>query len=293
MPGQLLNRGAALVVAKSSRDAYFVTTDAVRITDLRMAFTIARTLQPDPNPATISIYNAAPDTLALLRERPLSISIEAGYDDELELAFVGDLTYAATTTEGPNRVTKIQAGDGARAHRGARVNRSFKAGTDARTAVKEVAASMGLRLPTSLDDVSELSQQFAAGVSLSGPSQAEMTRILGARGMDWSIQNGSLAVYRARDHRHDPPIICTTDAGEQVEGLRILGSPEEGAPTKETKVATVKFRAQLYPRLLPGMRVEVRSRDVQGIYRVERVAHNGDTGGGSDAWATEVEGKAL
>lgn len=293
MSGRLLNRGAAVVIGKASRDAFFVTTEQTRIEDLRMAFTITRTLKPEPNPATVTLYNAGPETLALLRERPLSITIEAGYDGDLEIAFVGDLTYAATTTEGPNRVTKIQAGDGARAHRSARVSRTFKAGTDARTAVKAAAASMGLRFPTSLEDANELRQQFAAGITLSGPSHAEMTRILGARGMDWSIQNGTLAVYRARDHRNDPPIICTTEAGEQVEGLRILGSPEEGAPTKETKVPTVSFRTQLFPQLGPGMRVEVRSRDVNGIYRVERVAHTGDTGGGSDGWQSEIEGKAL
>ena len=63
------------------------------------------------------------------------------------------------------------------------------------------------------------------------------------------------------------------------------------APTKETKVPSLKLRAQLYPSILPGMRIEVRSRDVQGIYRVERVAHTGDTGGGD--WQTEIEGKPL
>ncbi len=291
MGDRLLNRGAALVLAKSSRDRFFVTTEETRIEDLRIAFSIEKTLKAEPNPATLTIYNAAPQTIALLRERPLTITLEVGYDGDLARAFVGDLTYAATTTEGPDRVTKIQAGDGVRAHRSARVSRTFRAGTDARTAVKEVADSMGLKIPTSLADVDELRQQFASGVTLEGPSQAEMTRILKAKGMDWSVQDGTLAVYRARDHRNDLPIIFTTDAGERVEGVRILGSPEEGAPTKETKVPSLKFRAQLYPSIIPGVRIEVRSRDVQGIYRVERVAHTGDTGGGD--WQTEIEGKPL
>lgn len=291
MGDRLLNRGAALVIAKSSRDQFFVTTEETRIEDLRIAFSIEKSLKAEPNAATLTVYNAAPQTLALLRERPLSVTLEVGYDGDLARAFVGDLTYAATTTDGPNRVTKIQAGDGARAHRSARVSRTFRAGTDARTAVAEAASSMGLKIPTSLADVDELRQQFASGVTLEGPSQAEMTRILKAKGMDWSVQDGTLAVYRARDHRNDPPIIFTTESGERVEGVRILGSPEEGAPTKETKVPSLKFRAQLYPQILPGARIEVRARDVQGIYRVERVAHTGDTGGGD--WQTEVEGKPL
>lgn len=292
MSDRILNRGAALVIAKSSRDRYFVTTDELRVEGLRIAFTIERTLKPEPNPATITVYNLSESSRALLRERPLSVTLEAGYDGQLARAFSGDVTFATTDHEGPDLVTKIQAGDGARALRGARVNRTFRAGTDARTAVKELAGSMGLNIPTSLAEVDELRAQFASGISLEGPSHAEMTRLLKSKGIDWSVQDGSLAVYRARDHRNDPPILFTTEAGERLtEGLRIIGSPQEGAPTKETKVPSLRFKAQLYPQLVPGMRVELRSREVRGVFRAERVSHTGDTASGE--WCTEVEAKPL
>ena len=62
---------------------------ALEITDLRVQFKIERGLTKAPNQGDIYIFNASESTRADLETKPLSVQIEAGYDDVPRLLFVG------------------------------------------------------------------------------------------------------------------------------------------------------------------------------------------------------------
>jgi len=290
MAGRVFHRNASLTLARprgTGADSYFTQdANAVVITELRMVGRIEKHLHAEPNTCTIDIYNLADATRAAIERKPLHIRFEAGYDGEFKRIFTGDLRRGWTTTEGPDRVTHLEIADGDRAYNHARVGRSFRAGVDKRTAVKEIARSMGLKVPTSIEEARELADQFASGLTLQGPSQRELTRVLRSAGMSWSVQNGSLQILRNTDVRADQAIVISEDTG-------MIGSPDYGPPKKPGATAMLTAVVLLKPELTPGGRVLVDSRDIKrGLFRVERLIHVLDTDP-RGPWQTEIEAKPL
>lgn len=263
------------------------TTDAATIIrDLRVTASIEKHLGAEPNTCTIKVYNLAETTRARFQRKPTGVRLDAGYDTELGQLFTGDLRWCTSTLEGVDWITSMQIADGDRAHRFARCSRSFAPGVSAATAVADVVKSMGLQLPAGVS--TSLQGQYASGVSVHGNSARELTRLLRATGLSWSIQDGRLQILASADVRRDPPI-------EVSQGTGLIGTVEYGAPVEagagRGKAPILSFKMLLYPGLTPGGQVRVKSRSVNGLFRVERVTHSIDTHGAD--WFSSVEAKQV
>jgi hypothetical protein len=288
--GRLFKRNIRLTLARprgAGSDGYFTQeANAVIIEELRVVGNIARHLHSEPNTCALEIYNLSDASRAAFQKKPLHVLVEAGYDGEYKRVFVGDMRYAYPRTAGPDRVLYIEVGDGERAYNHAHVGRSFKAGVSKRTVVDELAKSMGLKMPKTLDDARELLDQFATGVTLQGPSQRELTRVLKSAGMTWSVQNGTLQILRPTDVRADQAIIISEENG-------MIESPEMTPPKKPGESAMLSAKMLLIPEVAPGGRVRVESRDIpRGMFRVESVRHTLDTDP-RGLWQTDIEAKPL
>ena len=278
---RLFRHAWRVLAYEASRTAYFAQLrKAVEIVDLRVQFSVEKHLQSEPNTATVTITNAARTTRSFLETKPLIVQIAAGYDGVTRHLFTGDLRFGSSTKQGTEWITELQLGDGDRAHRHARVARSYAPGTPVSTALRECAEAMGLDLPAPLVTSPELATQFSAGVSLSGPARDEMTKLLAPYGYHWSIQDGKLVILRDTDVRADQALVVSEDTG-------MLGSPEFGAPEKPDATPRLTVRTLLYPEVTPGGKISVQSRAVTGLYKITRVTHSGDSHG--DEWVTEIE----
>jgi hypothetical protein len=258
-------------------------TNGIEITDLKFTWSVSRDLSKHPNQCDIQIINLAPSTRAAMKTKPLTVDLYAGYDGVTRLIFSGDVIDAYSKQEGPDRVTVLQVGDGSRAYARSRVNRSYKRGTSVKTLIKDAARSMGQALPKNVDLNPELNAQIESGVSLSGATRDELTRLLSPYGYDWSFQNGRIQMLRDEDNRKDTFVID--------ESCGMLDSPKFGHPPKNGKSPNMEIRTLLYPELVPGGRAEVRSEETNGLYKIVKVKHSGDTFG--DEWFTDVELQPL
>lgn len=175
--------------------------------------------------------------------------------------------------------TTMLIGDGDRAYRHARVNRSYKAGTKVVDILRDVARAMGLELPREVAVSRDLSAQVASGDTVVGPARDEMTRLLAAYGYGWSVQDGRLVILKDSQQSPGTAWLIDPNAG-------MVESPEAGRPEKGGKPPLWTVRTALYPEITPGGRVRLQSERVSGTFRVERVRHTGDTHG-SD-WTTEI-----
>jgi hypothetical protein len=281
---RLFNRVTSVTIAKTVAGKFFETIDELTVEGLRVVFSIEKTLGKEPNTCTCSIFNFAKETRAELQKKPLTVRISAGYDGEAKQLFTGDLTYAESHRVGADYETKMTIGDGERAYRYARVNRSFRAGATTRDAMEAIVGSMGLKMPKSLDDAKEMISQLASGGSFHGPSQKELSRLLKQHGMGWSVQDGRLQVQRENDVRSDEAILVSQDTG-------LVGVPTFGPPKKKKSTPTLTFKMLLYPELTPGGKVLVQSADINGTFKVERVRHTGDTHG--PEMTSEVEARPV
>ncbi len=254
--------------------------NALVIDDLRMQIVVEKHVDSEPNTATVIVTNASPTTRADLQHKPLIVRIDAGYDGELRHLFTGDLRWGCSQLDGTDWLTRLQLGDGDRAYRHARVSRSYKAGTQVITALREAAAAMGLILDSRTAVSQDLQAQFASGRTLQGPARDELTRLLAPYGYHWSIQNGKMQVLKDAQTRQDQAILVTEETG-------LVGTPEFATPDKSGQAPTLTLKMLLYPELTPGGQIQVRSRSVDGIFRVERVTHTIDTCG--DEFESEIE----
>jgi hypothetical protein len=279
-------------IPRGSRTLLSVTDATIIIRDLRVTFEVEKHLGSEPNTCTIKVYNLAEPTRALLQRKPISVRLDAGYDGELAQLFTGDLRWGTSSLDSVDWITSLQVGDGDRAHRFARCSRSFAAGVSVASTVKDVVASMGLKLPAGVE--AKLRTQYATGVTVHGNSARELTRLLKPLGLSWSIQDGRLQVLASGDVRSDAPIEVSQDTG--LIGTVEYGAPVEGGESadgreRKAKPPMLKFKMLLYPGLTPGGQVRVKSRSINGLFRVERVVHSGDTHG-SD-WFSEVEARQV
>ena len=281
----LFDRRVALTLAKPVDGSYSAQQpNATVVTDLRVMFSIEKKLTSSPNTCTATVYNMNEASRAELQRKPVHVTIDAGYADNIERIFRGDLTYAESTKDGVDWATKLQLGDADRAIKHARVNRSYKGGTNLKTLVGDAAAAMGMKIPTGLSDISGIGAQFASGTTLSGTAAKELTRNLSPRGLGWSVQDGQLQILGGSDTRKDEAWLVSQDTG-------LIGVPEFGSPIDKGKAPTLSFRMLLTPGLTPGGRVQMASASLKGTFKVLSVTHTGDTHG--DDWFTEVEAKPL
>lgn len=256
----------------------------IEITNLRFKFEIQRSLTSTPNTADVWIHNMSERSRAELEGKSLSVQLEAGYDGVNRLLCVGDVHFAMSEIQRTDWVTLLQVNDLGRAFTYARVNRSYASGATLRTIIRDVAASMGLGIPTNLEKEVALDQGINVGTVTKGRAQRELTRLLAPFGYNWSVQNGNLQVLRDEEARDGEALLV-----DQAHGM--VGTPQFGAPPRNGKSPHITLKMLLYPEISPGTLVEVRSKALsggKGRFKVEKVKHLGDTHA-PNRWLTEAQ----
>ncbi len=278
---RLFNRTVELSVTQPTETGFFeYSSTTTTIADLRVSFAIEKHLGKEPNTCEVHVFNLAERSRALFQTKPLHVRLAAGFDGNAQRLFAGDLTWSQSKHTGVEWETTLQLGDGARAFRNARLSKSFKRGITARQAASELIKQFGLPVPAAVRDAPELGAQYAGGLVLTDAAHLELTRVLAPYGLTWSIQDGRIQVLRERDVRSDVPVEISQDTG-------MIGTPELAAPEKKGKPPTLTVQTLLYPSLTPGGRIDVRARQIKGIFKIQRLRHTGDSHG--DEWQTEIE----
>jgi len=278
---RLYKREVAVTLTPPADNSFFaLQTTSTTVTDLRVQFSVEKNLSKEPNTCEVNIFNFAEATRALSQRNPLHVRVEAGYDGDPKRLFAGDVRFARSIRNGPNWITELQLGDGSRAFRRARSNKSFGRGVKSRQVIKQLIVDMGLTAPVNLNLLDELDNTYSAGLAVEGPTQRELTRLLSPYGLQWSIQDGRFQVLRERDVRFDNPVLVSQDTG-------MIGSPEFGSPAKKGKPPILHIRMLLFPAMTPGQRITVNAKNASGTFKVTRVLHTGDTH--AEDWQTAME----
>jgi hypothetical protein len=280
---RLFKREAAVTIAKPQT---YTTQqlNAVVIKDLRVTFDIEKHIGKEPNTCEVRVYNLAERSRYLVQNKPLYIRLEAGYDGFRERLFSGDLVWAQSMRESVDWETRLLLGDGDRAFRFARVNRSYRSGITIRAALRDAASSMGFTLPPNIAANPALDNQFVSGLALHGNAADEVTRLLKPLGLDWSIQDGRLQILDERQARPGEAIVISQDSG-------MIGVPEYGTPEKKSKPPVLTVKTLLRPGIIPGGLIKVEAAVIKGVFKVERVRHVGDTHG--EDWFSEIEARQV
>ena len=291
-----------------------VQMDTIKVTGLRVAFNIEKDAEPEPNPAEISVWNMAKKTRTKMLDRTIPLILQAGYVDNIEQIFIGDIrpNGVSTVRDGGDWITTFKAGDGDNAHK-ARIQESFAKGAKPKDVLKKIMEkveehlsgnkSLAAKLADKVADAIKAGKQggidavlseFFGGTTVSGSAVKEVERLLKGFGYGYSIQDGHQQVVEDGSYTDDDPVLLTPDTG-------LIGTPEPGSDLEiknavgkviRTRKIT-KFRSLLQPRLKPLHRAKIKTpvSKYDGIYVINKVNFNGDTHGQN--WYADCEGWPL
>lgn len=300
--------------------AYRLVLGTSEITGLNIEFDVKKNLKKEPNRASLRVYNLSESTRRAIQGKDLPVELRAGYTGDmplgasteaaladiglgvgsaLPLLYAGTLRYAASAQdESMAWITSIASGDGDRAVTKARTKKAYRAGTPWTTIIKDLADDMGLDSGNALElmKAPELALKRLAGtLATRGASATELSRVLGAIGYDWSVQDGALQMLKRGQATTTKVVELSADSG-------LIGSPEialraDPRAGKGPKAALaqpqhfIRARSLLNGVLVPGCKVSIQAAMIKGFYRVEAVTHWGSTH--EQTWYTDMEATEL
>lgn len=271
---------------------------------LKAMFKVERNLSSDPNKGEVVLNNLSDLTRSKLSKLTddNQLIIEAGYGGiptfpaapSTAQIFQGNIDSVTHQKSNVEWVTKIQSADGGRQIRKSRVIKTWRRGTPLKQIILDLAKStklnlgnLGKQLNSNLIvndttaalrplDVSQ--EKINTGVVAAGNAFSEFRKYVKAAGFGVSIQDGQIQLLRDIETVDDLPTNLTFNTG-------LIGSPELG------EKGIVKARSLLQPRLIPGKKLFLQSKEFDGLFKILKVIHSGDTWGSN--WFSDIECKAL
>jgi hypothetical protein len=282
----LFDRRCKLLVGQPPKaDVYTLqTVNRLEISGLRIGFKIIKDSQPQPNNVEISIYNLSASSRAALEEKGCRILLLAGYADQISQIASADVRIAQSQKLGVDWVTKIEAGDGERAIKFARVKESWAPGTPVSEIISKTVSALMLDPGNALAKAKQISAQYSSGYVQNAKASDELTTLLEPHGYEWSVQDGRIEVLKKNEALPETAPLLSPDTG-------LIGAPEMGTPAKAGEKPVLKVRSLLQPRIRPGQRFQLRSASRNGVFLAKKVTHAGDTFGND--WYTDIEATAT
>lgn len=263
----------------------------------QMAFDVSKDTKEEPNESTVRVWNLAEETRTAWEEPDSVVMLYAGYARERGpvLLAAGHITHAWTETDRADTITHISFHDGFVPVRDTVVTLSYAGGVRAERIIKDIAKAM--KLPLKMGRVPDRAWQH--GFSFYGAAYEALHKVVRGTGLEWSVQNGTLQIIEEGKTTETVYVLHA--------GSGLIGSPKrtrkgarEKAQVKDKKTGDNKtivssqqqkdgwqVQSLLLPDVLPGDRVKLESRFVQGVFRVDKISHNGDFMGGD--WMSELD----
>ena len=254
---------------------------SVEIDHLRVAFKVNRTLKKKPNAVTLILTNLSEDSRAKLQKLLVPVSIKAGYLDNTHEIFSGELTYGSSILDGTDWITRLQAGDGAKAFQSARISESLAGPAQVSDVMRKAAEALGVgtgNLDQKLQGLRSVFKQYTQGVALYGKAEKQFSKVLNPMGYDWSIQGGNLLILGPEEYIGTTAYVLSSNTG-------LLNSPEVGDN------GLVQCKTLMIPDLSPGRPVKLDSKAVKGLFRIEEIEFVGDSG--TSDWGSTLSLKPV
>lgn len=287
MAQQLFNRVGSIAVHSPKMPA----STAREFTGLRFNFNIEKTAEPTNNTAKFTIWNLSKTSRSLFEEKDAVVICKLGYagigtysegkaiagQNLAEQIFIGNIIENGIRIErtGGDIALHVECATAADKTRDTVINKSFSAGTPVLSIVNELSSLLGIKISNL--PIADFGIALN-GASISGNVKDAMTNLLGRNGMTWSIQDDELQITQLDKPTTEQAVIMNSSSG-------LIG-----VPTKR-KDGTLFFTSLLNAKLKPNRIVLFGSREINGMFRVQKVTHTGDLDAGK--FDSVVEAKEL
>ena len=279
---QLFNRKAIVTMGPKGGQG-------VRIEGLRVAFDITKTNKKSANNAKIMIYNLNESNKSLLKTKEdLSLTLEIGYGiNNIDLLFTGDIVRSSTQRSGPDFISTIEVDDGDQALTTATIDKSYVAGTNLKTVINDSLQSMKDAGQIVIGSINSIKDDIAQnGFTASGLASSVIDQITKKQGLEFSIQDNETQILGVDEDTGEEAIVLTPTTG-------LIGSPRIGLIGKEaSKIDGIEFKALIQTtRFKPGRVAQIKSREVDGFFKILKSKFTGDTH--APAWFVTCEAQTI
>jgi hypothetical protein len=270
---------------------------------LRIVFNITKTIDAEPNKASIQIYNLNQDSRDRIQRKRDVVKLEIAYGNEpLEEIFNGEIRFVDHRKQNADMMTAIESGDGDTPWSDIHLSETMGA-RNVGTSVSQVFArlkqifndemrnhfgtdpSIVADFDAIIDEItqeatSDISVIFRKGISLRGEFGKVMDRMCERVGLNFFINNQTMYVLKQTATLNLEPILLTPETG-------LIGSP------RKTEDGGLQVKSLIVPGLLVGREIVVESREVSGLrgWKITRLNLRGDTEG--DDWTATTDSELL
>lgn len=278
-------------------NVYPVSGSSKKIDGLRVKFRIVKTSESNPNTAELEIYNLSESSRAMFQAKDSRVDIQVGYkgvppdnsyfgslpgfgsSGNVESVFIGNVAAALAKKESGGKrgkskshkytqsiiqavdiITKVQLADGENRYRNARLTKGFPPNTSLNQVLDELTKQLGLAKGAR---IGVPNQKYANALTLSGLVRDHLNVLTKGNGLQWSIQNETLQILPKAGATTDGVILLNPTTG-------LVGSPQKSDKG-------IEFSSLLQPQLIPGRRVKIESKFINGTFVVRKVTHEGDS----------------
>jgi len=264
---------------------------ALDVSRLRCTFNIVKTVLMQPNYCEVVIYNLNAETENAIIKEGMRILVEAGYEGEQYGGiFDGDLLQPIREKEdGTTFKLTLSSLDGDKFLQFGFSNFSILRGQSMRDMVYDL--TQNTEISTGLGSISEdlNTSQLTRGKVVFGLAKNVLRQVAQTNSATFYMEDGKVNIIKATDIQEDRVIELSPTTG-------LIGTPsqyEYGVIAKCLLNPRIKLNSLIHidNSLIRARKAEngevLRSLDDDGLYRVIKITHIGDTRGND--WYTEVE----
>ncbi|PIC73346.1 hypothetical protein [Sporosarcina sp. P17b] len=243
--------------------------------DFKIEFHIDFDDDPTPNTSEITIYNLSGTTINSFKKNS-KITLNAGYKNDKGVILSGHITKVLTKRDGTDHPTIISVIDSQPLNTEKTAKKSYKKGVKASYILSDLSTKLGVKLA-----VLKLPNDkvYAKGFSINGSIADSMKSIAKDCNASFYISRSKLYI-RAINAGDDAQFVLSAETG-------LIGAPEPFEEETDNKKGRkgYKVKCLLQYRMTTASIVQIKTRFVQGRYRVRRGTH----GWSGDNFYTEVE----
>ena len=236
------------------------------VTKLFTQFDVEKTSEKKPNKTRIQITNLNETSRSTLEQKNVIVRLEAGYGDQLDELFIGNIGKGWSERSNHDWVTNIEAGDGQDAFKSAQINTTLGPGVNTKQVLETLATALGKGIGA-IKGVIE-TDIFQNGITLTGDVEARIDEITDKMGLEWSIQDDKLQVLPPDVPSEEIGILLTPETG-------LLGSPVRREEAKKGG-KFIEFTSLLRAQIKPGISLQIQSREVDGFFKIRKATYSGD-----------------
>lgn len=283
-------RQAQVVVGKKG--------NGLLVDQLKIEFTVTKTIGSSPNPALIKIYNLNPSNEALIQNEYTDIILNVGYKNNVRILFSGNIKHVFKYKAKTDYITEIEAADGDYDYRNSILNETLAAGTTRDHIIQKAVSSFTggtTKGFVKIDPYTNL-----RGVCLTGNTRTVLNNLAKDAGANWSIQDGKLTIVKTSGTLPNTAIVINEQSGMldapeindkgisvrtllnpqlAVNGVIQLNNNDIRIQERRINILSSKANKTAAKQLLP-----VRL-DPDGLYKIIRIRHHGTNRG--KEWVSE------